>query len=819
MGKRSGRVLAALLGLLACIGALTACRAEPAAPESADVPAATAEPAAEAEGTLVVAQSPFGGQFSPYAPGTAADASATDLTQIRMLTVDRSGGVVRHAIEGETVPFRGTPYFYRGPCDVDAQYDAAADATTYTIRLAEGLVFSDGEPVDADDLVFTYYVFADPAYAGPDSLKDSGILGLRSYQTQIPEELETAYAALATAIRAAGAGHVWKAADGWTQEQQSAYWRLEKAAWMGDLQDIVDSAKTNYASFLTDIGKTEADLAASDRLDVALGMYAWSFALPDGAGGLVGVRTGASWDLTTTVPSMEDFYAEATAVYSGDPEAFFAVEAVDSRAVSTLEQARADFVREQAQADPAAAGGVPNIAGIQKIDPRTVAVQTKGYDASAVYAICDLPITPLHYYGDAAQYSYENNRFGHPFGDLSAVLAKADQPLGAGPYRFVTFEDSTCFFEANEHYYKGEPKTKFVRYRETSEEERIAALAAGSIDAATIAGSKEAFEAIAAQNANGSLSGETIATAKVNSPVLGFIGLNARNIQVGGDSASPQSRALRTAIATVLAADRGAACERSFGEAALILEYPLSADAWAAPLPRDEGTRTAFSLDVNGETIYRADMTQEQRYAAALQAAVGYFQAAGFRFDETSGQITKVPEGAKQSYDAVYFDDGTGNTPLLPLLQDASATLAKIGFSLNVRQLPKADSLAFMRSAGTQEIWCFEREAAAEPNLYPYYNSSAIVGRGGTDANDVALSDAALDQLLLDAGKPGELSVRKAAYQAILDRIADWAVEVPVYQRQSAFVFSAERVNLETVAPDGTAFWNWQNAIELVEMK
>ena len=47
-------------------------------------------------------------------------------------------------------------------------------------------------------------------------------------------------------------------------------------------------------------------------------------------------------------------------------------------------------------------GGIPNIAGIKKLDDYTVEVRTIGYEAPAVYTILGLEVTPLHYYGDTA---------------------------------------------------------------------------------------------------------------------------------------------------------------------------------------------------------------------------------------------------------------------------------------------------------------------------------------------------------------------------------------------------------------------------------
>ena len=41
---------------------------------------------------------------------------------------------------------------------------------------------------------------------------------------------------------------------------------------------------------------------------------------------------------------------------------------------------------------------------------------------------------------------------------------------------------------------------------------------------------------------------------------------------------------------------------------------------------------------------------------------------------------------------------------------------------------------------------------------------------------------------------------------------------MPTYQRQNAIIFSAERVNLDTVTPDITTFYGWASEIENIEL-
>jgi len=70
----------------------------------------------------------------------------------------------------------------------------------------------------------------------------------------------------------------------------------------------------------------------------------------------------------------------------------------------------------------------------------------------------------------------------------------------------------------------------------------------------------------------------------------------------------------------------------------------------------------------------------------------------------------------------------------------------------------------------------------------------------------------------MDARQSDDQNYRKAIYKQALDIIIDWAVEIPTYQRQNIVIFSTVRINIDTLTPDITTFWGWQNDIELLEM-
>ena len=100
-----------------------------------------------------------------------------------------------------------------------------------------------------------------------------------------------------------------------------------------------------------------------------------------------------------------------------------------------------------------------------------------------------------------------------------------------------------------------------------------------------------------------------------------------------------------------------------------------------------------------------------------------------------------------------------------------------------------------------------------------YYSDVANGGKNPGGSNKYyAIEDAELDELIMAARQSTDQAYRKIIYKECLDRIVDWATEIPVYQRQNCLIFSTERVNMDTVTPDITTYWLWYNDIEKMEL-
>jgi peptide/nickel transport system substrate-binding protein len=719
---------------------------------------------------LVVGYSPFSSKFSPFFSETAYDQDVYAMTQVNLLSSDRTGAIIYKGIEGETIPYNGTDYTYYGPADLEVVENA--DGTVdYNFKLREDLVFSDGTPMTIDDVIFSMYVLCDPTYDGSSTLFAQPITGMAAYRSGMDTLLNLIF----------NAGRDNTDFTFFTEEQQTAFWEKYDAATAGLAQEIVDYCLENYADYGAEDVSTSAEL--------------WGFDVPDN--------------------TIEGFAAALEEAYGADVAGMINTEA----AGSTVEDLFPGL-EEYSTAGVSTGTSAPNIEGIKKTGDYSMTIHMDEVDATAIYQL-GVSIAPLHYYGDKDAYDYDNNNFGFTKGDLSSVRAKTTQPMGAGPYKFIKFENGVVYFEANDTYYQGAPKTKYINFQECmSDDDKLNGVITGTIDITDPSFSTDTINAIEKAN-GGELSGAKVETNTVDNLGYGYIGISADSVNVGGkeNKASDASKALRKAFGTIFSVYRDVAVDSYYGDRASVINYPISNTSWAAPQSTDAGYKLAFSTDVNGNDIYTSDMDAEAKYAAAKEAALGFFEAAGYTVED--GKCVAAPEGAALEYEVWIPADGSGDHPSFMILTEAHDALAELGINLVVKDLSNSADLWTGLEAGSVPMWCAAWGATVDPDMYQIYYSDVANGGANPGGSNYMydIADPDLDQMILDARKSTDQTYRKAMYKACLDTIIDWAVEIPVYQRQNAIIFSAERVNLDTVTPDITTFYGWMSEIQNTELK
>lgn len=760
--KMRKKVIASLLAAVMVTSLLASCSQGTAEKKTDDQKTGqekAGDTKADASGAMVFATDDFNAKFSPFFADTVPDQTISDLVSVGLLTIDRNGSMVYKGIEGETREYNGKEYNYKGISDLTVTENSDG-SVYYDFTMKDGLKFSDGEPLTVDDVIFSMYVLADPTYDGNSSFFSLPIQGMNEYRSGV----DTLFNLLVAA------GEENTDFSKWTEEQQKTFWTEYKTAVDAFVKEIVDLCVANG---LNKEGDSIAACAAN---------YGYE---------------GLKDDATAM-----DFFNAMLAKYDGSVTKMSAAESAGTQFPDLMPSYKEYAVGVET------GESAPNISGIQKTGENTLRVVATKVDAQMIYQL-SINVAPLHYYGDKAQFDVEKNQFGFPKGDLSMMREKISKPLGAGFYVFEKYENGVISFTANENYYDGAPKVKNLRVNYVTEADRLNSILAGTVDIATPSFTTEVADAIKKANSNGELSGDKIHTVAVDALGYGYIGINTHNVSVNKEPGSDASKNLRRAFATIFAAYRDLAISTYYGDRASVINYPISNTSWAAPQPTDDGYEIAFSKDVQGNPIYTSNMKDEDKYAAAKTAALGFFEAAGYTVE--NGKITAAPAGAKLDYEVMIGGGGSGDHPSFMILTEAKKALADIGMTLTVNDLSNTSELWNKLQAKQAEMWCAAWNATPDPDMFQiYYSDIANGGKAPGGSNYMyQIEDPKLDEMILQARESTDQEFRKTMYKACLNDIIDWACEVPIYQRQEVTTFSSERIDINSITPDMTSFYKW----------
>ena len=738
-----------------------------------ETPETTGEtPVAPANDTIVISNGEMEQKFSPFFYTTVYDGSIVSKTQAYLMTLDREGNPILDGMNGVVRPFNGTDYKYTtlANMEVTQNDDGTVD---YDITMREDIKFSDGQPATIDDVIFGIYVACDPTYDGSSVLYSVPIEGMDEYRAGMEPRGDV--------ILAAGPDG-YTANDLYTEEQYNAFWSYyNDEGPEAFVQAILD--------YLVSKGYNDEDES------VAAKAAKWGFDLAEDA-------------------TAKDFWDAIVAAYDSVEEAESS-EAADGKTRLALakEALGADYV-----AGVSTGTGADYISGIIRTGDYSMRVHCTKFDAKAILDM-GFVVAPLHYYGDASQYDYEAHKFGFPKGDLRTIKDHTSEPMGAGPYVFKGYDNNVASLEANPLYFMGEPKIKNLKYQYAVDADQVPGIIAGTFDAVSPSLSETTVNAIKEANSNHELQGDVIDTELVDYRGYGYMGCNANLVSVGGNAGSQESKYLRLALMTVLSICRDTVIASYYEDRASVIQYPISNTSWAAPRPTDEGYHNAYSTAVDGSAIYTDDMSEEQKYEAAAQAALAYLEAAGYTVE--NGKVTAAPEGAKgtsveTAYEIMIPGQGTQDHPAYGIAVKAQEILRTIGFEVSIADVT-GSVWSSQLNANTAELWAAAWSAGADPDMYQIYHSSNADGQG-TNSNHYQIKDAELDEIILDARSSADNTYRKAEYKEALEIILSWGVELPLYQRKDAYVFSTERVKLDTLPGDMTPFWAWDAEIETLEL-
>ncbi len=664
------RKLALLLAMVLVIGSLTACGGG-SSEEGGDASTSTGS----TMDTLVIGTQAFNGVFNSLFYNSAYDAQVIDMVQSSVVRLDENG---------EVMDWLG---------HVESEEIVAEDGHTqvkYTVTLQEGLVFSDGEPVTIDDLLFSYYVMADPNYDGNSTFSTLDIVGMKEYYYDTPN-----YAEMVAEVEAN------YSLENISEEDYLAYLVATNLEgwWDETLPGDLDGA-----------GMTWADYCAGYGVDAS--------AVTDPAE-MLNILAKIEYD------NFFDSY---------DPLTYYQKQMVKG----TLE----DGI------------DVTTISGIERVDDLTCTVLFDSVNISGDKLVAWQVVTPQHYYGP--EWSPETSK-----GDLASIKALNGEPLGAGPYKFVSYENNIVTLVANENYFKGCPVIPNLKFQVVNEEDKVDLVVAGDVD---ITDPSASLEIIAQLDAE-----EGTEYSLVDNPGYGYIAINAERI--------PDIN-VRKGLMHLM--NRAPAVQSYYGELAEVIERPMTPTV--AEYPKDA----------------------KEYYGYDPAKALEYFTAAGY--EQVDGKLVK---DGKQLQVTVGIGDASTH-PSTPILTQMANDMAAMGAELIVNDL-QFSVLSNMVEAGEIDMWVMAWGNSTDCDLTQIFGSKG-------NSNRHKYYSAEIDALQAEILKTLDFDKRCELVAKELDLIMEGAVYMPVYQRKNMEIYNAANVNTSTLPENTTTYWNYTAQIETLEM-
>jgi len=552
---------------------------------------------------LVVSTGTLDGKFSPFFYTSAYDGDVQGMTQLGLLFYDKTGA-----------PQAGIEY----PCyayDFKQEVSADNSTSTYTFILKNGLVFSDGKPITAKDVLFSIYVLCDPLYDGSSTYYTINVQGMKEYRLQTSSDvLELVDKILSAGIKTGDNGEmVINPADGVTAEQQEKFWSYLDKAGAKFAQEIIDYVNTKYVSYIESYFApyTPDQVAADPSLQAAFGMVLWGFG-EVGEDGKFTDRSGKTYDLTTDKIDANIYWENIKAAYGYDLTDA-GINAEKAGDLTMQDYIRQEYISSEGQVE----GGVKSISGITTgkmtcddgVEREYVKVVVNGVDPVAIFRL-GVSVAPMHYYTEG--YTGQLNEFGVATGIkefMDILKTKNSKPVGAGPYFFQEYKDNVVTYTANDNFLLGSPKIKTFRYQELTLGAELDALLTETVHFSDPSASMTIVNDVTGKQGDYA----KLDYILVDNDGYGYIGIQSQAI--------PEydvRKALAHAFNVQLAVDN------YYGELASVNYRTMTKVQWAYP----ENPENLFPYDGTGET------------SKAL------FLKAGYIYDEAKNIMT-YPKGRK----------------------------------------------------------------------------------------------------------------------------------------------------------------------------
>ena len=789
------------------------------------------------------------GVFNPFFSTSAYDSSIVGMTQIGMLSTDSKGNITY----GDNEPTVTKDYIVKETEEGGKKY------TTCEFLIKNGIKFSDGHDITIKDVLFNLYVYLDPSYTGSATVYSTDIVGLKNYRqqqfvTSDSSAFEEQFVSDANVridelieyvtFKYTGTKEDDRPSDRWTDE--------EKAQFEKDFKYVAETFQkeltTDWNS--VDIETYKKDNDFTDAWQVFMlndgGMNELLLEDPENPGRKYKDKNG---NYKLDKAAADEFYndsilpyVEASSLSKEDAIKEYCISSVFTAYFKTTADGQLDITKTSASnfetivkywqtastvLDQFTAEAksdyfkgntkvVPNIEGIttHKVtnfnskdlgeEHDVLSIKINDVDPKAIYNF-SFTVAPMHYYSgtwrgkDYVAAFNGTTEFGLEFGEIQFMNEvinasnKVGLPVGAGTYKASTASGSgevtsDTFFNNNMVYYERNPyfetlgsgisnaKIKYVRYKVVESDQIINALTNGDIDFGEPSATQPNIQAVG----NAGLGHVEIATSG-----YGYVGLNPRfvpNINV--------RRAIIKAMNTSLITQN-----YYQGGLAEIIYRPMSKTNWAYP---------------NDATIYKQDDVT-YAYDSTGQEIKQLVEDAGYVFNGTCYEKNIDGFGVDTLNYKLTIAGGSTDHPAYSMFLNAARILNSVGFDVKV--VTSQTALSDL-SAGKLAIWAAAWSSTIDPDMYQVYHMDSQASstsnwgykqiKAGKNTEAYAEEYQIITELsdLIDQGRSTtNQNERKGIYARALDKVMEFAVEMPTYQRNDMSAYNKNVLDEGTMTP------------------
>lgn len=243
---------------------------------------------------LNVGVAPFSGGFSPLTDLSEGNKVLYKQLYSTLITADPDG---KMTVSDDDSTVAKSFRIYSAAEDLSEDENGGYTAFEFTLK--NGITFSNGTALTADDVLFSLYLFFDPV-SGNESLADMTPVGTSAYRYQRPDFAR--YENIAREIFSLGTDYVPTDEDSFSEDEAKLFWECFDGAAEEFCRSITEYVKENYctAASLSNYvieGFDPAEMENEGML-VAYSMMLWNYAtlvysyVPDENGVYVGSDNG-----------------------------------------------------------------------------------------------------------------------------------------------------------------------------------------------------------------------------------------------------------------------------------------------------------------------------------------------------------------------------------------------------------------------------------------------------------------------------------------------------------------------------------------------